>query len=231
MICSRSLKEKKDKEDKSDKTTAGDDQDTKSTDKSKKGIGEDHKEVKKDAKDKKDKTGKKDKTHFNITVPNRGGEISQYGHPLFPLDFGKVSPLSSGERKLADELNEMDRKDDERRFEREKLMSDAEKLKFDEDYKKSLDRRSEILNKLYPPIKPTINKLTSSERKKLEDDFDETHKKISEVFQKLRKKSGSKEAKHNENDVSELRKHKMKEQQLINKLFPQYDVYGPPTGN
>jgi hypothetical protein len=76
------------------------------------------------------------------------------------------------------------------------------------------------------------SKLPSSERKKLKNELDETHKKVSEVFIKVRKQMDSKPVKHNQDDVKELKTRKTEERELLNKLIPEYNVYnvyGTPT--
>jgi len=75
-MCFRSLKEKKDK-DKSAKTSAENDHEKKMNSKSKSGN---KKDTNKDD-TKKDKTEKEEKKHFDITVPNHGGELPDNNPP------------------------------------------------------------------------------------------------------------------------------------------------------
>ncbi len=230
-MCFRSLKEKKDKNKsaKSTKTSAEDDHEKKLNANSKSGN---KKDPNKDD-TKKDRAEKEEKKHFKITVPNHGGEIPDNDPPTYYGGIGSDknnNNLSSEERKkLQTELDELERKENER-DQRLLKMSEDERMKFYEDDHENDVKRSnrlmEILNKLHPPPSFKPPKLSSGERKKLENDLDETQKKISEVFQKLRKKKSSDQTKHNEDDVSELRKQKMKERELIGKLIPEYNGYG-----
>jgi hypothetical protein len=52
------------------------------------------------------------------------------------------------------------------------------------------------------PNQHSMINFTSGERKKLEDELDETNKKISGVFQKMRKKTSSNQ--HNADDVLQV---------------------------
>jgi len=141
------------------------------------------------------KSGSKEKKHFDIKAPIHG--LEELPPPQYISSSDNNFTLTSEEiKKLKDELAELRRKG------------------------------KEPPAPVHPNAPNMIDQpLSSKERKKLEVELDETHKKASEVFKKLRKQMGSKPVKHNEDDVTKLRTHKMKESELLDILIPEYKAY------